>query len=303
MPAYSPTEEGMLIVARRQGPSLDPDEAAFLRTLSMQAQLAIHNALLYRRQEQQFERLKIFNATQDAFFTAAAHDLKTPLTVLGVLTSTLRMTIPQPSTQQEEMLQTLEQNIRRLQRHTENMLAAARLEADDVVLRLRAIDPRRVALRSVEALASPLRDKDVRVVLQPESPWPRVTADPDRLGEMFGNLLSNAVKFAPRGSRVTIDLSFHEQDDVFSVCNAGSTVAESERERIFEKAYTGKHAGARAGSGLGLYIVRKLVALHGGRTWVDVSADSVCFRFSLPHRREEEDAGDDWSADEDTSDR
>lgn len=288
MPAYSERDEGMLVVARSSGSPLDADDGRFLQALAIQAQLAIHNALLYNRQEQQLERLKSFHEMQDAFFTAAAHDLKTPLTVLGILSSTLRMTVADPSPEQEEMFATMEQNILRLQAHTDNLLAAARLEADDVVLRRSPIDSKRAALRSVEALQYILRDRGIGVDLKPETRWHPVVADPDRLGEVFGNLLSNAAKFAPSGSRITILHSCGGDRDVFSVCNQGPRVPDGERERIFEKAYTGKEAGARAGSGLGLYIVKKLVALHGGSVWVDTSPESVCFHFSLPHVDEQE---------------
>lgn len=288
MPAYSDDEEGMLLVARSDDRPLGDEDTAFLRALSMQAQLAIHNALLYRRQERQFERLRSFKEMQDAFFTAAAHELKTPLTVLGVLTSTLRMTVARPSPAQEEMFTTIEQNIHRMQTHTANLLAAARLEADDVVLHRRRVDPRRVALRSVEALRAVLLDGDVAVDLLPQASWHEVVADPDRLGEVFGNLLSNAAKFAPSGSRVTIGCRGEEDRDIFSVCNSGAGVPDDERVRIFEKSYTSREAGARAGSGLGLYIVKELVALHGGEVWVDSTPGSVCFWFSLPRVDESE---------------
>ena len=82
MPAYSQAEEGILAVGRSECRPLDEEDENFLRALAMQAQLAIHNALLYRRRDQDFQRLKAFNQMQDAFFSAAADELKTPLTAL-----------------------------------------------------------------------------------------------------------------------------------------------------------------------------------------------------------------------------
>lgn len=283
MPAYSQAEEGILAVGRSECRPLDEEDENFLRALAMQAQLAIHNALLYRRRDQDFQRLKEFNKMQDTFFSAAAHELKTPLTVLGVLASTLQMTVSDPSPEQSEMFATIEQNILRLKAHTGNMLAAARLEVGDIALNQRMIDPKRVVLRSLDMLQTVLRDRDITADIKPRSAWPRVAADPDRLGEVFLNLLSNASKFAPAHSHVSVAYEGEPQEACFSVCDCGPGVPEGERERIFDKGYSGKDAGSRAGTGLGLYIVKQLVALHGGKIAVQSSSGSTCFRISLPN--------------------
>ncbi len=293
MPAYSQTEEGILAVGRQDCAALGSDDGTFLRALATQAQIAIHNAVLYRNRNEAFEQLAAFNAMQDTFFSAAAHELKTPLTVLGVLTSTLEMTIPTPSPQQTEMFTAIEENIRRLRAHTENMLAAARLEMGDIALHSKVIDPKRVVRQALEAVGAALRDRELKVDLEPDRPWGSAFADPHRLAEILGNLLSNAAKFAPPRSHLAISFERKELETRISVCNPGPPVPEGERERIFEKAFTGREAGARAGTGLGLYVAKQLVLLHGGRIWVESSMGSTCFNISLPNNQLRDEQSDD----------
>lgn len=293
MPAYSQTEEGILAVGRQECDRLDADESTFLRALAMQAQIAIHNAVLYRNRNEAFEQLAAFNEMQDTFFSAAAHELKTPLTVLGVLASTLEMTIPNPSPQQAEMFTAVEDNIHRLRAQTENMLAAARLEMGDIALHPKTIDPKLVARRALEAVGAALRDRGLTTDFEPNRPWGGAFADPHRLAEILENLLSNAAKFSPAKGHLTIRFERDELEARISVCNPGPPVSEDERERIFEKTYTGKEAGARAGTGLGLYVAKQLVLLHGGRIWVESSSGSTCFSFSLPNGRSRGELTDD----------
>ncbi len=288
MPSYSPEQTGMLVVGRGTEQPLSPDDETFLQALSLQSQLATHNSLLLGERERQFEQLDRFKRMQETFFAASAHELKTPLTVLELLLSTVKMTIPHPTPDQREMLRTMAQNVARLQTQTRNMLSAARLSASDMALSLRLVDPKRITRAAATTLRMVFRDKQIHVRFRPESPWRKFQADPVHLQEVFSNLLSNAAKFAPERSVVSVTFS-HRTDSVqFSVCDQGPGVPESERERIFERFTTAENAGARGGTGLGLYVVRELVRLHGGTAWLDADSGATCFRFSLPLIQSEE---------------
>jgi len=155
-----------------------------------------------------------------------------------------------------------------------------------MALSLRLVDPKRITRAAATTLRMVFRDKQIHVRFRPESPWRKFQADPVHLQEVFSNLLSNAAKFAPERSVVSVTFS-HRTDSVqFSVCDQGPGVPES--ERIFERFTTAENAGARGGTGLGLYVVRELVRLHGGTAWLDADSGATCFRFSLPLIQSEE---------------
>jgi signal transduction histidine kinase len=288
LPTFSAAESGMLILGRATTMPLDEEDEAFLRALTMQSQLALHNALLFSEREEQIERLKAFKEIQNTFFASAAHELKTPLTVLGLLASALAMTIQKPTAQQKEMMETMNQNVARLQTLSANILATARLEAMDVVLNPQPTDMLRLSKLVVAEMETVFREKNLSVMFEPSGPWRNVWADPNRIREVVFNLLANAGKFAQVDSAIFIRFIPDGERATLSVCDQGKDIPTDETDKIFEKYYTGKDAGALAGTGLGLYITKRLVALHQGAIWVESGKGQTCFLFSLPLAREGE---------------
>ncbi|MBN1967122.1 MAG: histidine kinase, partial [Anaerolineae bacterium] len=113
---------------------------------------------------------------------------------------------------------------------------------------------------------------------------PTIWADPNRVRQILLNLFSNAIKFTDKGS-ITLGLQVQRGEAIFSVTDTGVGIAPDEYELIFEEFKQGR-AGlsqARKGSGLGLAISRNLVALMGGKIWVEseIGVGST-FYFSLP---------------------
>ncbi len=287
-PSFSASERGMLILGRTSSLPLSEEDETFLRALTMQAQLALHNALLFHERERQIEELKVFKEIQNTFFTSAAHELKTPLTVIGLLSSGLGLTIKEPSAEQREMLETMGHSVARLQALAANILATARLEANDVVLQPRAIDVGRLVAMVADEMKTVLGGKGLSIVLDPPGIWPKTWADPNRIREVLFNLLSNAAKFAEPDGPIVIRFSAEKDMATIGVCDRGKEISQRESELVFDKYFTGKDVGALAGAGLGLYITRQLVALHRGAIWVESGEGKTCFHFTLPLAREGE---------------
>jgi signal transduction histidine kinase len=283
LPAYSSKENGVLLVGINTTDALEPEDKTFLHALSIQTQLALHNAILFNETKQQYEALKSFKKTQNTFFSSAAHELKTPLTVLKVLVSTLAMTASSWNKDQREMLATIQSNVERLETLTANMLATARLEAMNVALSRQPVDMKTIAERTVREMFTLIEEKKLTISIAPEEPWPSFFADPPRARDIIANLLSNAIKFSPVGG--VIGIHFEQTGAMGRICvsDAGPGVPHAERDKIFEKYYTSQDAGARAGTGLGLYIARQLALLHGGDLWFDSrGSDRTRFCFSIP---------------------
>lgn len=288
VPPFSESEEGLLVVGRSTGAPLGEEDSEFLQALTMQTQLALHNALLFNEREQQIAQLRAFKEIQNTFFTSAAHELKTPLTVLGLLSSTLIMTIKNPSDQQKEILATMDQNVKRLLHLTTNILATARLEAMDVVISPQSTDLKRIFQQGLDEIKTVLHEKKVDVVFNPDGSWERVLADPAKIREVVAILLSNAAKFAERGSSVEITFRVENDSAIAGVRDRGEPLNIDEKDKIFEKYYTGKKTGALAGTGLGLFIAKQILALHGGTIWVDAQGPWTTFYFSLPQASQED---------------
>jgi hypothetical protein len=128
----------------------------------------------------------------------------------------------------------------------------------------------------------------ITMELEADPHIPLVYADPDRVLEILINLIDNAVKFTPFEGSVNVKLSQQETDPEFiyiTVADTGRGISAEALPLIFERLYQDPESvdGNRSGLGLGLYIARELVNLHGGRIWVASQPEQgTTFTFNLP---------------------
>jgi len=283
---------GVIAVGRQIDRPLSDDEQLFLRSLALEAGLALRNAQLYAREQDQVARLRRFEALQATFFSATAHELKTPLTVLKTLAPALCPLPHLPSQTQTEISQTFAQNLERLELLVTDMLESVRLETGTVALHPRSLDLASRTRRVLERLAPLLERKQQQFELQAPAHLPLVQADGKRVEQILSNLIDNAAKFAPPASLIEISLSQHcpsaEHGWIqIAIADAGPGVPPQERELIFDKFYSAADK-ALAGVGLGLFICRELVRLHGGRIWMEERPGGGSrFCFTLPLASEE----------------
>lgn len=113
-----------------------------------------------------------------------------------------------------------------------------------------------------------------------------VSADPKHLRGAIANVLRNALAYAPQDSKVTIVVEVAEEVVTISVKDRGPGLPANEREVIFDPFVRGAASGrSRSGSGLGLFIARRVVEAHEGRIWVDSNRAGTTFRIQLPRRK------------------
>ncbi len=275
-------EPGALVVGRADG-ALSETEWLTLRALAREAELSLRNAQLYAQEHAQLAQLRQFEEARRSFFSAVAHELRTPLTVLKTLLPSLgdwpRLSVPQ----QGEVRDMVDQNLQRLESLITEILESSLVEAGAVTLHREPLDLAARAERVVESLR-PLfesRRQTVTVVAAPS--LPRADADRRRVDQILSSLFHNAYKFSPAGGAIRGVLA-HEGGEV-RVCieDEGPGVPLEARERIFDKFYSLPAQSSLAGVGLGLYISRELVALHGGRLWYEARPEGGSrFCLTLP---------------------
>jgi len=304
---------GLLVVAFHQLRSFTEEDLTFLSALGQEAALAIRNAHLFEREREQVARLRALEQLQAGFVSAVSHELRTPLTCIKTSVELLRATLPpdagrRPESKQAgpqvELIRTIEDHTSHLEALVADLLEVTRLEAGQVTLARQPTDLWPLVSHAVDALR-PLSDRKRQTVrlhlpdaaghrpggtsayVTGAGGTPQVEVDRRRIEQVLTNILSNAIKFTPKQGQ--IDVSLADTPDAVQVCIAdnGPGIAERDQARIFDKFFVVADGRGLAGLGLGLYLVRQNIELHGGRIWVtSQEGQGATFCFSLPKEQE-----------------
>jgi signal transduction histidine kinase len=224
---------------------------------------------------------------QAQLFNFIAHELNTPLTTMKGQTQLARRRLERGEQVSLEQLERIEQNMKRMERLVSDLLDSARLEQERVVLDLATLDLRGLCRQVAEeqALTS---GRSVQLDLPGQPVLAR--GDALRLGQVLANLLSNALKYSPVETAVILRLRKEGGQARVEVQDSGPGMPPEVLPHLFERFYRAPGIrvlyGSGVGLGLGLYLCKSLVELHGGK----IGASSVVgkgstFWFTTPLSR------------------
>jgi two-component system, OmpR family, sensor histidine kinase KdpD len=218
-----------------------------------------------------------------AILDAFAHRFKTPLAAILAAAGSLRETGPLVP-EQEEMVETIEGQAAGLGHLTTRLLRMARLDRDEITPRLRTTDLA-VLLRRISGEYS-VREGGRELAIRIEGQPLEVLSDPEMLGLAIIQLLDNAFCYSPPDARITVTAGIDASSAVVRVANPGPPIPIQEQTRIFDRFYRGRAGRETAGTGLGLYVARKIVLAHGGSLDLDSDHDHgwqtvFCVRLPL----------------------
>jgi signal transduction histidine kinase/CheY-like chemotaxis protein len=228
--------------------------------------------------------LKEVERLKTDFVSTVSHELRTPLTaVRGALGLVLAGTTGPVASKTRDLLQIGLQNTERLIRLINDILDVERIESGHLSVRREPCELADILRTTVESLRTVAMEAQVSVTLE-IGDGAVVTADPDRLVQVFTNLISNAVRFSPRGESVTVSLRTTSTSAVVFVSDRGPGIPLEFRRRIFGKFQQADAAGSAGGAGLGLAIVRAIVERHGGSIRFDSApGHGTTFITELPY--------------------
>jgi signal transduction histidine kinase len=213
-----------------------------------------------------------------------SHELRSPLANMQtalelVLTSDFEKDL------QREMLNLVRSQGARLASFTEELLDVSQIEAGQIALRCEPVTLWPLIQRIVNIFeATEQKGRRFQLIGQGELPF--AWADSHKVEMILTNLLQNAANHSPEGSTITIEAkSLDNTDIVVSVSDTGEGIAHEHLEQIFQPYYRIGNSGSEKvpGRGLGLYIVKRLVEMQGGRVWVESEVGKGShFMFTLP---------------------
>ena len=204
---------------------------------------------------------------RDEFLSIASHELRTPITVLSAQAQLMLRRVERTGSFDPERalqaMRTVESQSDKLARLVGQLLDLSRIDSGKLKLERRVTDLAAL-VEQVAAAARSLTDQHTIVVSAPASLEAEV--DPLRLEQVLTNLLDNAIKYSPDGGAVEVVLRQSAPRRVeLSVRDHGLGVAPDRRARIFERFYQAHDDSHRQGMGLGLYVSREIIDLHGGQ--------------------------------------
>ena len=221
------------------------------------------------------EREKELDRQRIAFFSAASHELKTPVTILKGQLSGMLEGVDVYRDRDKYLLRSL-QVTGRMENLIQEMLAISRMETGSAVIRQDPVDLSAV-LRTQTALDADLLEQRGQRLISSLAPRIMVTGDSSLLGKAVGNLLSNASLYSPEGAEIRVWCGMMQDRPAFTVENTGAHIGEDALPHLFEAFY--REEGSRnrktGGSGLGLYLVRMILERHHAACTIENTEDGV----------------------------
>lgn len=226
-----------------------------------------------------------------AMLDALAHEFKTPLTTILAAAGGIESVGPLKP-EQKQLAQAVESEALRLEQLTRRLLRLARLDREELRPQMELIDISDVLGSLVAEHTRRWPDRHLALSAMPSA---TVRGDLELLRLGISQLLDNACKYARPGFEIKVSLDASNGAISIEVWNAGDPIAPNERGRIFDRFFRGTGAQTQApGSGLGLYVARKIAQVHGGTVELVPPARNEAgtrFRFTIPLANSELDHG------------
>ena len=279
---------GCLAVARDDpGVPWTPAEVEAVESLAGDTGRGLEHARLYEGEERVIEELKAVDRAKAGFIAAASHDLRTPLTsIIGYVELLADHEAGLVGPEQAKMLDAVDRNAQRLKTLIEDVLTISKIELGAFTSRLAPVDLTSLVWAAADVIRPSAGVGGLTFETVATDKGLMVDGDAEQLDRVLVNLLSNAVKYTPRGGSVSLSLAQEEGSAVVTVADTGIGIPEREQESLFTRFFRASNAVDRAlpGSGLGLSIVRTIVANHHGQislTSTEEEGTTVAVRLPL----------------------
>jgi signal transduction histidine kinase len=247
---------------------------------AVERQALLRSLEMSRKQQLEFK---------NQFLSHVSHELRTPLTCIHqFVTILLDGLAGEVSPEQRDHLRTILKSVNQLGAMVRDLLEASRAESGKIRIQPRCVAMGDLIRQAVTMMGPIAHEKEVGLEVGVDTRIPFVDGDPDRILEVLINLIENGIKFTPHGGSVTVRACLVQTDPDFvyiSVVDTGCGITPEARALVFERLYQDPNAvdNRRKGLGLGLFIAKELVSLHGGRIWVaSEPGHGSTFSFTLP---------------------
>lgn len=254
--------------------------------VARRAAQAVDNARLYEAERAARAEAEAAVRVRDVFVSVAAHELKTPLTALLGNTELLQRRLTRDgllNERDQRTMQAVRDQSLRLARMVTTLLDISRIELGQLNIEREPLDLNLLAQRVVADVQPSLQQHTVVCEVEDEPVW--IVGDELRLEQVLQNLVHNGIKYSPLGGLVRVHVRRCASHASIAVSDQGIGIPADALPQLFQRFYRAGNTDhwRISGLGIGLYVVREIVALHGGSVSVDsVEGQGTTFTIFLP---------------------
>lgn len=274
--------------------TLNETDLEMMRALANQTGIMYKNIELYRQLEDSNkdlgvanEHLKELDQAKSEFVSIASHQLRTPMTgIMGYLSMLVGGDFGKIKKDQLVIMQNLLDESRRMINLIRVFLDVSKIESGKLSLKKAPGKIEDVITKCVTVITKAASDKGLKLTfVKPKTAMPKILIDADKMSDVVTNLIDNAIKYTDKGS-ITITTKLEGDHVHVMVTDTGIGIEPHDAKNLFNKFVRGYGIAQinPDGSGLGLYVARRLTEAHGGKIWVESKGKGKgsTFQFTLP---------------------
>ncbi|MBC8452948.1 MAG: GAF domain-containing protein, partial [Chloroflexi bacterium] len=289
---------GFLTMMNREENAYNDNDLSLVAQVAAQVTPAIQNAMSHEqalelaesREKQSLLEAKSIelqrvNEAKSSFLAMVSHELRTPLTSISAYTDLLeRNRTGNLSEKQVKQLGVVKRNSSHLSRLISDLLDISKIESPEFTLTKAEFDLSNVIAELVESLEPLANAKEQRIITN-IAEGIELIADKQKITQVISNLIENAVKYSPADTEITVTTSLNKDEAQIVISDNGYGITKADQEQIFEAFFRSRteENWEVPGTGLGLALVKRIIAMHGGTVTLDseLSTGST-FTIALP---------------------
>ena len=222
------------------------------------------------------------------FVAKVSHELKTPLTSMGMAVGILGDgVVGELSEKQKELISSMKEDYDRLNKLVKEILELSRIESGGIKLDFKQVNVSTLLKECIKSFSLQCKEKNIRLGYLGNGDLPTVTADYDYLSRAIGNFIGNSIKFTDKGGEINVNAESKNQQVTITISDSGKGINPEYLDKIFDKFV--QVSDSKPGSvGLGLTIAKEIIELHHGsiNVWSKPGMGSK-FEITIPVLRNE----------------
>jgi two-component system, OmpR family, clock-associated histidine kinase SasA len=278
---------GYLAIASKETDAYNEDYIRLLKQIAVQMAIAYEKSRLYELERKARLELEKQDKERTEFINSLIHEIKTPITAMLASCDLLSEELASSPGVLGELAENLSTAITNLNRRVSELTDFAKLQNTEMKVNLQKVDMHKLTERADSLISSLLQSRNQMLNFDLKAAPHVVKADPDRVIQILLNLLTNASKYGKPYKEIYLKTYNSGGFLVTEVKDSAAPLLQEDKESLF-RPYNLARKKESGGLGLGLFVCKKLVELHGGKIWLEADASGNQFKFSLPLITQEE---------------